>query len=244
MKRASAGLLFLFLLSSCALAAVRPVPGLAPDKGGVIPESSFQKQEEQNTAPMGELSQPMVMKRFNLPAILQRKDYRLGIRVGLMSPTDSKTVTKDSPFSLGFDFDAKLNENFDLGPRITYVNKKFDNGTTVNASYGLLMFGFGGRIYLTYFGDYGSTHGLFNAYVAGDLNYAIASKTSDLLAASPATFSGFVLNAGGGLEAAFGPNTAGFIDLRYQKGTTKDASGISFPDEGFVLSLGTRLSFN
>ncbi|MCX5749714.1 MAG: hypothetical protein NTZ10_05680 [Candidatus Saganbacteria bacterium] len=245
MKRVFVLVFVLMFLSSLVFASPRPVPGISPAKGKVIPETPFLKQDEQNTPTMGELSQPMVMKRLNLPALLTRKDYRLGIRFGLMAPCDSVSVTKDWPFAIGFDFDGKLNKNLDIGPRITYVNKKFNNGTSVNANYGFLMLGFGGRLYLAYFGDYGSAHGFLNAYLAGDINYAIANKGFDLLpsSSSPSSFSGFVANAGIGMEAAFSPNNTGFVDVRYQKGSTKDSNGISFPDEGFLLSLGTRLSF-
>lgn len=177
--------------------------------------------------------------------LTNRKTYRLGIRVGLLSPNDSVNITKDSPFMVGFDFDAKLNENFDTGPRITYQRTKYNNGSSINADYGVLMFGYGGRLYLSYWGDYGSTHGFFNLYLTADVDYCIANKSSDVLTSgiSPSTFSGFAANAGAGLELAFGPNATGFVDVRYQRSSIKDSAGSKFPLDGFALNIGTRLAF-
>ena len=175
--------------------------------------------------------------------LLNRKTYRLGLRVGMMSPTDSITVTKDSAFNFGVDFDAKMNENLDMGPRFTYQSTKYNDGSTINATYGVLMFGFGARLYLTYWGDYGSTHGFFNAYISGDANYCAASKSSAVISASQASFAGFAANGGAGLELAFGPNATGFVDVRYQRSSIKDSTGVKFPLDGFVLSIGSRMAF-
>lgn len=184
-----------------------------------------------------------ITAKVDLPALLTRKTYRLGVRVGAMTQGDSYNINKDSAITIGLDFDAKLNENLDTGPRFTYVSQRYNNGNTINATYGVLMFGYGARMYLTYFGDYGSTHGFANAYIAGELNYAAASKSSDVLATSPSNYAGFVANAGVGLELAFGPNSTGFVDVRYQRSSVKDSNNSSFPLSGFLLNFGTRLAF-
>lgn len=195
------------------------------------------------TVPVGaDLTKATIVTQVDLPALLSRKNYRLGMRVGILSPNDNLTVTKDTPFSFGFDFDAKLNENLDMGPRFTYLSKKFVNSASVNANYGVLMFGFGGRIYLTYFGDYGSTHGFANVYVALDGNYVVASK-ADGIATSPASFAGFMGNGGVGVELAFGPNTTGFVDARYQKASVKDSASNEFPLDGYAITAGARMAF-
>jgi len=190
-----------------------------------------------------DIKEATITAKVDLPALMSRKNYRLGVRAGLLSPTDSVNVSKDSTFTIGLDFDAKLNENLDSGPRFTYVSKKFNDGGTTNATYGVLMFGYGARVYLTYFGDYGSTHGFFNAYLAGEINYAAASKSSEILANSPSGYAGFIANGGVGLELAFGPNTTGFVDIRYQKASIKDSGGSSLPLDGIMINFGTRLAF-
>ncbi len=189
----------------------------------------------------GGLNNATVTANVDLPSLMSRKNYRLGLRGGMLSPSDSVNLNKDSAYCIGLDFDAKLNENFDMGPRFTYLSKTLNAGL-VNATYGVLMFGFGGRVYVTYFGDYGSTHGYFNAYISLDGNYCAASKSADL-ATSPASFAGFMGSGGLGLELAFGPNATGFIEAKYQKSAVKDASGIELPLDGININFGTRLAF-
>ncbi len=100
-------------------------------------------------------------------SLAQRKSYRLGLRGGIISATDTINVSKNSTFDLGLEFDAKLNENFDTGPRFGIISKKLQNTSgTVDANYTAIKFGFGGRIYTMYWGEYGSTHGFFNLYLA------------------------------------------------------------------------------
>lgn len=195
------------------------------------------------TVPVGsDLTKATVVTQVDLPALLSRKTYRLGIRAGLLSPTEDINLTKDSSFNIGLDFDAKMNENLDWGPRFTYQSVKYKTAV-IDATYGVLMFGYGARMYLSYWGDYGSTHGFVNAYIAGEANYCVANKSSEVLAASPANFAGFAANGGVGIELAFGPNSTGFVDLRYQKSSIHDSAGVKFPLDGYVINVGTRLAF-
>jgi len=195
---------------------------------------------------IAQVDEATVTTKVNLPALLSRKSYRLGIRAGLISPTDTINVNKDSTFHVGLEFDAKLNENLDTGPRFSYISKKFkDSTSTVDATYSVIAFGYGARIYLTYWGDYGSTHGFFNAYLSGELDYYIASRASDLLGGlgSPQSYAGFGGSAGGGVELAFGPNTTGFADIQYLKTSINPTSGTQFPLDGIIINVGTRLAF-
>src|SRR3989338_11601638 len=146
-------------------------------------------------------------------SLAQRKSYRLGLRGGIISPTDNINVDKNSTFDLGLEFDAKLNENLDTGPRFGLISKKLQNtGGTVNANYTAIKFGFGGRLYTMYWGEYGSTHGFFNLYLAAEGDYYTVSKTSDItsLATNPSSFAGVGGYGGGGIGVGFGPNTGGF----------------------------------
>jgi len=180
-------------------------------------------------------------------SLAQRKSYRLGLRAAILSPTDTINVSKDSSFDLGFEFDAKLNENFDCGPRFGIISKKLQNtGGTVNANYTAIKFGFGGRIYTMYWGEYGSTHGFFNLYFAAEGDYYIANKASDVtsLATNPSSLAGMGGYGGVGLELAFGPNTGGFVEAGYQKTSVKDSTGnYELPLDGYVLAAGARLAF-
>jgi hypothetical protein len=180
-------------------------------------------------------------------SMAQRKSYRLGLRAAILSPTDTVNVSKDSAFDLGLEFDAKLNENFDCGPRFGIISKKLQNtGGTINANYTAIKFGFGGRLYTMYWGEYGSTHGFFNLYVAAEGDYYIASKGSDIasLATNPSSLAGMGGYGGVGIELAFGPNTGGFVEAGYQKTSVKDSTGnYELPLDGYVLAGGARLAF-
>jgi hypothetical protein len=179
-------------------------------------------------------------------SLAQRKSYRLGLRGALLSPTDSISVSKDSTIDLGLEFDAKLNENFDCGPRFGLISKKLNNtGGTVNANYTAIKFGFGGRIYTMYWGEYGSTHGFFNLYIAAEGDYYTVNKSSDVtsLATNPSSFAGLGGYGGVGVELAFGPNTGGFAEVGYQKTSIKSSSNEEFPLDGYVAAVGARLAF-
>jgi hypothetical protein len=180
-------------------------------------------------------------------SLAQRKSYRLGLRGAILSPTDTINVSKDSSFDLGLEFDAKLNENFDCGPRFGIISKKLQNtGGSVNANYTAIKFGFGGRIYSMYWGEYGSTHGFFNLYFAAEGDYYIASKAFDIasLATNPSSLAGLGGYGGVGLELAFGPNTGGFVEVGYQKTSIKDSTGnYALPLDGYVMAAGARLAF-
>lgn len=225
MKRMKLPVLFTVLFMSFVC-----VPGIAAVKA---------EKEIKSAAPAASVKEVSDLTR----ELLNRKTYRLGVRLGLLSPTDDITVTKDSAFNVGLDFDAKLNENLDTGPRFSYQSKKYNTAAGVDATYGVLMFGYGARVYVMYWGDYGSTHGFFNMYIAGDVNYCAASLSSQVSASAPSSFAGFAANGGVGLEMAFGPNATGFVDVRYQKSSVKDAAGLKFPLDGFVLSAGSRMAF-
>lgn len=133
----------------------------------------------------------------------------------------------------------------DTGPRFGIVSKKLKVGSTIDASYLALKFGFGGRIYLMYWGEYGSTHGFFNLYVNGEADYYVANKTSDItsLATNPSSFAGIGAYGGAGIELAFGPNTGGFVEAGYQKTNIQSSDSNTLPLDGFVLATGARLAF-
>ena len=181
-------------------------------------------------------------------SLAQRKSYRLGLRGGIISPTDNINQLKDASYDLGLEFDAKLNENLDTGPRFGLISKKLQNaGGTVNANYTAVKFGFGGRIYTMYWGEYGSTHGFFNLYVALEGDYYTVNKSSDVATGgtltNPSQFAGMGGYGGLGVELAFGPNTGGFVEVGYNKTSIKDSTGVEFPLDGYVLAAGTRLAF-
>lgn len=175
-------------------------------------------------------------------SLANRKSYRLGLRGAIISPTDNINLSKDSTFDLGLEFDAKLNENLDTGPRFGVISKKL-NSSTVNANYTAIKFGFGGRIYTMYWGEYGSTHGFFNLYVALEGDYYVVNKSSDISGTNPSQFAGLGGYGGVGIELAFGPNTGGFVEAGYQKTSIKDSSNVEFPMDGYVVAAGTRLAF-
>lgn len=171
-----------------------------------------------------------------------RKSYRLGLRAAMISASDDVNLNKDSTLDFGLEFDAKLNENLDVGPRFGLVSKKLLTGVT-DASYTAIKFGFGGRMYLMYWGDYGSTHGFANAYIAGEGDYYIANKSSAIIATSPSSFAGIGVYGGAGIELAFGPNTGGYAEVGYQRTSIKSSDSQRLPIDGLVLAAGARLAF-
>ncbi len=178
-------------------------------------------------------------------SLAQRKTYRLGLRAGIISPTDNINVNKESSFDLGLEFDAKLNENLDTGPRFGIVSKKLQT-SALGGSYTALKFGYGGRIYMMYWGEYGSTHGFFNLYVNGEIDYYTANKSSDIagLTSGPSSLAGMGGYGGLGVELAFGPNTGGFVEAGYQKTSIKDSTGNNeLPLDGYIIAAGARLAF-
>lgn len=181
-------------------------------------------------------------------SLAQRKSYRLGLRAAVISPTDSIQVSKDSALDLGLEFDAKLNENLDTGPRFGLISKKLQNNDgTVNANYTAVKFGFGGRLYTMYWGEYGSSHGFFNLYVAGQFDYYVVNKSSDITSGgaltNPSAFAGLGGYGGVGLELAFGPNTGGFVEAGVQRTSIKATTGEKFPLDGYMIAVGARLAF-
>jgi len=178
----------------------------------------------------------------DLYSLAQRKTYRLGIRGSILSPIKDILVTKDSSFDLGLEFDAKLNENLDTGPRFGIMSFK-SNTTGYNASYSVLRFGYGARIYVMYWGEYGSTHGFVNAYLNAEANYYTASKASEVTLNSPPSFAGLGGMVGGGVELAFGPNTGAFAEVDYQRTSIKSTDGQSLPLDGYIVAAGARLAF-
>ncbi|MBI5078563.1 hypothetical protein HZB08_00885 [Candidatus Saganbacteria bacterium] len=185
------------------------------------------------------------MSLKELYSLSNRKSYRLGLRGSVISPTDSINVNKDSTMDFGLEFDAKLNENFDNGPRFGIVSKKLKVGSTIDANYTAMKFGFGGRIYMLYWGEYGSTHGFFNLYAAGEADYYTVNKAADItnLATNPPSFAGMGVYGGIGVELAFGPNTSGFVEAGYQKTNIKSSSNDELPLDGYVVATGARLAF-
>lgn len=177
----------------------------------------------------------------DLFALANRKTYRLGIRGTLISPTSNILITKNSIMDFGLEFDAKLNENLDTGPRFGYLSYS-PKTSAVDGSYGILKFGYGARIYFAYWGDYGSTHGFVNAYGDAEVDYYTATMSGGTLTSPPnaAGVGGYV---GGGLEFAFGPNTSGFAGVGYQKTSINSGDGKEIPLDGFLVQVGTRLAF-
>jgi hypothetical protein len=178
----------------------------------------------------------------DLYSLAQRKTYRLGLRGSMLSPTKDILVTKDSSFDFGLEFDAKLNENLDTGPRFGICSFKSNTGG-YNASYSVLRFGYGGRIYVMYWGEYGSTHGFVNAYLNAEADYYTASKASEVTLNSPPSFAGLGGMVGGGVELAFGPNTGAFAEVDYQRTSIKSTDGQSLPLDGYIVAAGARLAF-
>jgi hypothetical protein len=183
------------------------------------------------------------MKTSDLLTLANRKTYRLGIRAGIISPTSNVLDNKESSFDLGLEFDAKLNENLDTGPRFGYCSFKNNQGTALNASYSILRFGYGARIYVASWGEATSTHGAINAYLAAEANYYTANRGDQVSVSAPSTYAGFGAQVGAGIEAAFGPNTSVFADVNYLRTSIKDSSNTSLPLSGYALQVGTRLAF-
>ncbi|KAF0133608.1 MAG: hypothetical protein FD145_1224 [Candidatus Saganbacteria bacterium] len=178
----------------------------------------------------------------DLFSMANRKSYRLGLRGAFISSSDDVNLNKDSVIDLGLEFDAKLNENLDVGPRFGFVSKKLLTSAT-NATYNAIKFGFGGRMYLMYWGDYGSTHGFVNAYVCAEGDYYIASKSAEIVVTSPASFAGLGAYGGAGIELAFGPNTGGYAEVGYQRTSIKSSDNQKLPIDGIVIATGARLAF-
>ncbi|MFH1826355.1 MAG: hypothetical protein ABH823_03600 [bacterium] len=155
----------------------------------------------------------------DLYSLAQRKTYRLGIRAGYISPTAS---TVSSAYDVTLEFDAKLNENLDTGPRFGLAYYQVTGSDAVSVA----KIGYGARMYLTYWGDYGSSHGFVNVYIDGQADYYTGQNVS-----------GFGGYGGAGLELAFGPNATGYACAAYQK-----ISG-EVPLDGILIQVGTRLAF-
>lgn len=190
-----------------------------------------------------EVSGTSTIATKDLFSLASRKTYRLGLRVGMLSPTKDVLVTKDSTYDFGLEFDAKLNENLDTGPRFGLCSFKNNQGGSINATYTVLRFGYGARIYVLSWGEYSSTHGFANAYLEAEANYYTANKATEVTLNSPSAFAGFGGNVGAGIELAFGPNTGVFAQLDYSRTSIKDSNNNSLPLDGYIVAAGTRLAF-
>lgn len=179
----------------------------------------------------------------DLYSLASRKTYRLGLRGTIISPTKDILINKDATYDLGLEFDAKLNENLDMGPRFGFGSFK-SKTLAYDATYNILRFGFGGRIYMLYWGETASTHGLFNTYINLEADYYNASKSTENIVNSPASFAGMGGMVGAGVEIAFGPNTGGFVEADIQRTSIKNADGSQeLPLDGYILAAGARLAF-
>jgi hypothetical protein len=183
------------------------------------------------------------MKTSDLLSLAGRKTYGLGLRLSMLSPTKDILVSKDSTIDFGLEFDAKLNENLDTGPRFGVCTFKNNQGSSLNATYTVIRFGYGARIYVLSWGEYTSSHGPLNAYLDAEANYYTANKASEVTLSSPSSFAGFGGNIGAGLEMAFGPNTRVFAQLDYSRTSIKDGNSNSLPLDGYIVAAGTRLAF-
>jgi hypothetical protein len=182
------------------------------------------------------------LKTSDLLSLANRKTYRLGVRLSMISPSKDVLLSKDSTYDLGLEFDAKLNENLDTGPRFGLCTFK-NNQAGFNANYTVMRFGYGARIYVLSWGEYTSSHGLANVYLEGEANYYTANKANEVTLGAPSTFAGFGGNIGAGVEMAFGPNTGVFAQLDYSRTSIKDSNSNSLPLDGFIIAAGTRLAF-
>jgi hypothetical protein len=182
------------------------------------------------------------IKTSDLLSLANRKTYRLGIRLSMISPNKDILISKDTTMDLGLEFDAKLNENLDTGPRFGLCSFK-NNQAGFNATYTVMRFGYGARIYVASWGEYTSSHGLLNAYLEAEANYYTANKANEVTLSAPSTFAGFGGNVGAGIEMAFGPNTGVFAQVDYSRTSIKDSANNSLPLDGFILAAGTRLAF-
>jgi len=195
------------------------------------------------SAPLYAIEGTTTVKTSDLISLANRKTYRLGIRGSFLSPTSNLLVTKDSSFDIGFEFDAKLNENLDTGPRIGYCSFKNNQGAGLNANYSIMRFGYGVRIYVASWGEMTSTHGMANAYFNAEGNYYTANRGDAVVLASPSTFAGLGGQVGAGVEFGLGPNTSVFVDANILKADIKDSNNNELPLSGYTLQAGTRLAF-
>lgn len=182
------------------------------------------------------------IKASDLTALAVRKTYRLGLRLSMISPTKDVLLAKDAAYDLGLEFDAKLNENLDTGPRFGVCSFK-NKQAGFDATYTVMRFGYGARIYVLSWGEYSSTHGFANAYVEAEANYYTANKATEVTISSPSSFAGFGGNVGAGIELAFGPNTGVFAQIDYSRTSIKNSSNNSLPLDGYIVAAGTRLAF-
>lgn len=176
--------------------------------------------------------------------LLQKKTYRLGFRAGMLFPSDATTLKDKSAIQGGLEFDAKLNENLDTGPRIA-VSQLTVEQSDVNASYSVLQFGYGGRFYLLSWGEDASSHGLVNLYGSLEIQFMIANKISDVnvLLTNPSNYAGFGGYGGVGLEIGFGANSSGYGEMGYQLTQLKSSNDKALPLKGYLITAGLRLSF-
>ncbi|MFH1386362.1 MAG: outer membrane beta-barrel protein [bacterium] len=178
----------------------------------------------------------------DLLAMSQKKSYRLGVRLSMISPNRDVLATKTTAYDLGLEFDARLNQNLDTGPRFGLSSFNNDQGTTLNATYSILRFGYGARMYVLSWGD-SSAHGIANLYLDAEANYYTANKSSEVKLNSPSSFAGFGAQIGTGIEFGLGPDTGAFAQINYLRTSIKDSSGNSLPLDGFILAAGARMAF-
>ncbi|MFH1386363.1 MAG: outer membrane beta-barrel protein [bacterium] len=180
-----------------------------------------------------------------LLTLAQRKNLGLGVKVSMISPASDILATKIPAYDIGLAFDFKFNENLDTGPRFGIASCVNDQGTTLNASYQIIRFGYGAKLYAINWSDHSSLHGFANLYFAGEVNYFAANKIKDstALAISPASFAGLGVQAGVGLEFTFGPNTGAFAQIDYLRTSINDISSHTLPLDGLVLTVGSRMAF-
>lgn len=184
------------------------------------------------------------VKTQDLLAMSQKKSYRLGLKVSMISPTKDTLVTKTAAYDFGLEFDARLNQNLDTGPRFGISSFVNNQGAALDATYSILRFGYGARMYVLSWGD-SSAHGIANLYVAGEANYYAANKASEMatIGTSPSSFAGFGAQVGTGIEFGLGPDTGAFAQIDYLRTSIKDNASHLLPLDGFALSAGARMAF-
>ena len=183
--------------------------------------------------------------------LLQKKSYRLGLRAGVLLPVEATSFKDKTAIQGGLEFDAKLNENLDTGPRIAYCLANMSS-LDLNASYAILQFGYGARLYLLSWGESGSSHGLINLYTTAEMQFMIANKTKDDMDTSmssfglitnPSSFAGIGLYGGAGIEIGFSQNTGAYLEVGYQTTRLKSSDDEVLPLQGMLVTSGLRLSF-
>jgi hypothetical protein len=181
---------------------------------------------------MASLKRPLIYDRKNISIVIQGK---------LLIPVNTGTNLNNLPsIGSGGDISLKTSDTMDQFVKADIVYRRLETEVGTNAAYTVMHIGYGAKLYLYQWGEFGKSYGLFNLYAIGSIDGCFANRNELVSGTAPSDFSGLGLTLGAGIEFIFSPFSSFTGEIIYQRAELK-VGDVQLPLDGFTLSAGIKV---